>query len=84
VAGDEQVRLYRRAPRVANPSCGDWNGDGVADAADLGPINDAILRKSYCPPRVCDINGDGDLRQSDVQYLARYVRDGAPPLACPH
>jgi len=50
--------------------CGDFNGDGVTDQADLG-----ILLASYnCPGPDCtgDADGDGDVDQSDLGILLKH------------
>lgn len=60
-------------PEPDAPLCGDVNGDGIVDAADL-----AILQKYFSGHAVeigdttlLDCNGDSKFTRADVMYLAR-------------
>jgi len=86
IAGDADVALYRRirAPAYSQKaSCGDWTGDGKITGEDLHWINEAIIKKRDCPPRVCDANGDGQLRPTDVLLFGKHRADPTVPLRCP-
>lgn len=61
---------------------GDFNNDGVADAADAGDLTSFIFTGLPIPPCVdaADINDDGLLTAADAALFTAYVGGGAPPL----
>ena len=86
IGGDSDVALYRRIrpPAVSKEaSCGDWTGDGKITGEDLHWINEAIIKKRDCPLRVCDANGDGQLRPTDVLLFGKRRTDPTVLLRCP-
>lgn len=68
------TKIARFEPGFA---CGDFNGDGVTDQADLG-----ILLAAYdnCPGPGCqgDTDGDGDVDQSDLGTLLAHFGQPCP------
>lgn len=80
---DNRVALYGRPQPAAGATCGDWNGDGRLDADDQRRIGEAVLRSWPCPLHVCDADGDGVVRASDVLRIGKRVGDPAAPLDCP-
>jgi uncharacterized membrane protein len=86
IAGDTEATLYRRTRAVVvsdRAGCGDWTGDGKIGEEDVRLIGEAIMKKRDCPLRVCDANGDGQLRSNDVLLLGKRRDDPTVPLHCP-
>jgi hypothetical protein len=77
--GDGRIDPLDRCPAFASPSqadadrngigddceCGDQNGDGTVDVADLVAINAAIFGASQ-PGPLCDANGDDQCHVADI------------------
>jgi hypothetical protein len=73
--------------REAAPACvcGDMNGDGFVNMADLSYLA-AYLFFGGPPPvdlNCADVNGDGFVNMADLSYLAAYLFFGGPPPNCP-
>ena len=65
-------------------TCGDCNGDGITNIADVVcKINYIFLGVPLpCPPQVVDHNGDGSVNVADVVAEINYLFLGVP-LGCP-
>ncbi|KPK99997.1 MAG: hypothetical protein AMJ90_08970, partial [candidate division Zixibacteria bacterium SM23_73_2] len=62
--------------------CGDVNGDGLIDLADILYLANYYLKMGDSPPEpICRANANGDelLNLSDVLYIANYKFKGGPP-----
>ena len=71
---------------MANPVCGDFNGNEAVDISDLtGLINFLFLEghDGYYPP-LMNVNGspDGTVDISDLTLLVNYLFLQGGPLAC--
>jgi hypothetical protein len=64
--------------------CGDANGDGVIDPADVVFLINYLFRNGPDPDpyEVGDCNGDGVVDPADVVYLINYLFRNGPPPDC--
>jgi hypothetical protein len=70
--GDAVPNTIDNCPRTANPDQNDGDADGKGDGCDLcsNTIPNATVDDSGCPPRARgDLDGDGDVDQSDFGHL---------------
>lgn len=77
------VRAETRSPSNCAPVlCGDANGDGVLDAADVIRLVDFLFGGGPALAGSGDADGDGQVTVRDIFYLVNYVFAGgsAPPL----
>jgi len=64
--------------------CGDCNGDGVINSADVVYLINYLFKGGSAPDPVCigDVNCDGVVNSADVVSLINYLFKGGP-LPCP-
>jgi hypothetical protein len=64
--------------------CGDCNGDGVINSADVVYLINYLFKGRPAPDPSCvgDVNCDGVVNSADVVYLINYLFKGGPP-PCP-
>jgi len=70
--------------RICQYMCGDVNGNGEVNPADLCSLG-SYLYAGGQPPVVmwaADVNGDGTVAIADLYYLAYWLLSGGPPLNC--
>ena len=71
------VGAYERGP------CGDANGDGTADVADVFFIINFLFARTPAPPGLANVNGDSSLDVSDVFYLINDLFASGSAPSCP-
>jgi hypothetical protein len=66
------------------PICGDCNGDGKVNVADLTCFVDWLFFNCLPPPNpeVMNVDGAGGVNIADLTYLVSYLFYGGPPLVC--
>ena len=80
------VILYNGSITIVGPPpiCGDCNGDGKVNVADLTCFVDWLFFNCLPPPNpeVMNVDGTGAVNVADLAYLVSYLFYGGPPLAC--
>jgi len=79
--GDGILNLLDNCPDVHNPNQFDSDGDGVGDACDLCPGTPPgkPVRPNGCPTIRSDVDGDGDVDQTDFgHFQACFSGPGIP------
>ena len=68
------------------PACGDANGDGVINSADIVYLINYLFKGGPAPDplEVGDLNCDGVINSADVVYLINYLFKGGPPPCDPN
>ena len=64
--------------------CGDVNGDGNVNSADLSYLANYLFFGGPSPVSMwaADVNGDGSVNSADLSYLANFLFFGGPPPNC--
>jgi hypothetical protein len=82
---DEFNKLVYVMLHLSTISCGDINGDGGVNTADLSYLANYLFFAG--PPPVsmwaADVNGDGAINTADLSYLANYLFFAGPQPNCP-
>jgi hypothetical protein len=64
----------------------DANGDGVVDSTDLEQLSQFL--SGVAPLPACldrlDVNDDGEINVSDLNYLVETLFEDGPPIPAPH
>ena len=68
---------YERAP------CGDVNGDGAVDVADVFFLINALFAGGPPPLGLANVDQSGTIDVSDVFYLINALFAGGPAPVCP-
>ena len=63
--------------------CGDANGDGTVNAADVFYLINHLFAAGPPPPGLANVNGDASLSVSDVFYLINFLFGGGSAPSCP-
>jgi hypothetical protein len=73
------------APWKLTAKCGDANGDGTVDVADVVFLVKYVFKSGPAPKPVAvgDVNNDLDTNVADIVYLINYVFKFGPPPDCP-
>lgn len=75
--GPCDMGAYEHAP------CGDVNGDGTVNVADVFFVVNYLFAGGPVPPGLANVNGDSSLDVSDVFYLVNSLFAGGPSPSCP-
>jgi hypothetical protein len=64
-------------------ACGDVNGDGAVNVADIFFLINSLFAGGALPPGLANVDGDSILGVSDVFYLINALFAGGPGPSCP-
>jgi hypothetical protein len=71
------IGAYERSP------CGDVNGDGAVNVADVFFLINYLFAGGQLPPGLANVNQDSVIDVNDVFYLINALFAGGPAPACP-
>jgi CSLREA domain-containing protein len=76
VGGRCDIGAYERGP------CGDANGDGTVDVADVFFVINYLFSGGTAPAGLANVNGDGTVDVSDVFHMINTLFSGGPAADC--
>jgi CSLREA domain-containing protein len=71
------IGAYERSP------CGDVNGDGAVNVADVFFLINSLFAGGALPPGLANVNADSAIDVGDVFYLINFLFAGGPAPSCP-
>jgi WD40 repeat protein len=83
--GDGTIDRIIQAPGEVVYSCGDANGDGTINVADVVYLINYVFKggPEPFPMDMGDANCDFNINVADAVYLINYIFKGGPPPCCP-